>query len=219
MSTQAELARENMVENQIRTWEVLDQAVLDAMQDVPREDFVPEGYRQLAYADTEIPLGGGEVMMAPKLEARMMQALQLDPRDSVLEIGTGSGYVTAVLARLARHVASIEVREDLCERARARLSERAISNVTVDCGDGLQGRPKGAPYDAIAVTGSVYEVPQALLTQLRIGGRLFAIVGEAPAMEALLITRTGPDQWSTESLFETVLAPLKGAEKPSEFSL
>ena len=149
----------------------------------------------------------------------MLQSLRLEARDSVLEIGTGSGYLTALLATLARHVTTIEIRPDLSERAQSRLQARAISNVRAVCADGLSGYRAGAPYDVIAVTGSVASVPKALLDQLAVGGRMFVIVGSAPAMEAQLLTRVGTDEWATESLFETVVPPLDGAEKSPEFVL
>lgn len=214
-----EQARINMVEQQVRPWDVLDQAVLDLMVTMPRDAFVPDAYRDLAYADINVPLEGGQVMMAPKVEGRMVQALQVKPQDAVLEVGTGSGFATALLAHLARHVTSIEISEALHASTRARLEAQGVGNVRLVHGDGIAGDELGAPYDVIALTGSVAVLDACFSRQLRVGGRLFAIVGQAPAMEACLITRTGRDQWSTESLFETVLPPLVGAEPAPRFVL
>lgn len=210
-------ARFNMVEQQVRPWEVLDQTVLSLMEHAPRDAFVPAEYRSLAYADICVPLGHDEVMMPPRVEARLLQALRLDAADRVLEIGTGSGYLTYLLAALAGHVVSVELRQDLHERARGLLAEHATHNVTLECSDGVRGREVGAPYDAIAVTGSVPVLEEHFQRQLCIGGRLFVIVGEAPVMEARLIRRTGPDEWLSEGLFETVLPALVGAPQPPRF--
>ncbi len=214
-----ETARLNMLKRQIQTWEVLDQRVLDVIAEAPREEYVPEAYRYLAYADTHVPLESGEVMMPPREEARMLQALALTPEDRVLEIGTGSGYVTSLLAALSAEVISIEISPGLKEFAEGNLARHTVNNVTLEAGDGLHGWEKGAPYEAIAVTGSVPLLEHDFQRQLTVGGRLFVIVGEAPAMEALLITRADEDDWSTESLFETVLPPLKGARRPRPFVL
>ncbi|MDX1433986.1 MAG: protein-L-isoaspartate O-methyltransferase [Gammaproteobacteria bacterium] len=212
-----EQARFNMVEQQIRTWEVLDQRVLDLMSRVPREHFVPAGYEALAFADTGIPLPHGQVMMAPRVEARMIQALEIEPDDRVLEVGTGSGFVTALLAGLAAHVTSVEIHRDLAESAARRLREHGIDNVTVLTGDASRGWSDAAPYDVIAVTGSLPVPEPAFEQQLATGGRLFVIVGRAPAMEACLVRRVGDQQWVTESLFETVLPALEGAREPERF--
>ena len=214
-----EQARFNMVEQQIRTWEVLDATVLERISQLPRDEFVPSAYQKLAYADTQVPLGDGQVMMPPRVDARLLQSLQLEPRDAVLEIGTGSGYLTALLAGLARHVTSVEICARLHEQAKQRFGERGVYNATLELGDGVQGWDRNAPYDAIAVTGSVAVLEPHFQRQLKVGGRLFVIVGEAPAMEARLITRTGERQWSTESLFETVIPPLQGAEPRERFVL
>jgi len=214
-----EKARENMVHNQIQAWEVLDRRVLDLIDRSPREEYVPEAYRYLAYADTHVPLDDGQVMMRPGQEGRLLQALSLGPRDQVLEIGTGSGYLSSLLAALAAHVTSVEISPRLHRYGAARLAEHDVSNVTLALGDAIAGWAPGAPYDAIAVTGSVPVLEAHFQRQLRIGGRLFVIVGEPPAMEALLITRTDEDDWATESLFETVLPPLIGAKKPQRFVL
>jgi len=214
-----EQARFNMVEQQIRTWEVLDQQVLDLMAKVPREDFVPAAYRNLAFADTSIPLGHGQTMMVPRVEARMLQALQVESRDRVLEVGTGSGFVTALLAHLGGHVSSIEIHGDLHRGARSRLDAHGIENIDLYTGDASQGWDRAAPYDVIAVTGSLPVLHEQFHNQLAIGGRLFVVVGQEPAMEAFLITRNSETQWASECLFETVLPPLEGVEAPQRFVL
>lgn len=212
-----EKARHNMIEQQIRTWEVLDQRVLHTVSHTPREAFVPASYRNLAFADTNIPLHGGEVMMTPKLEARLLQALSLRPDDEVLEVGTGSGYLTALLTKLAKHVTSVEILPELQSGARKSLVIHNISNATLELGDGVRGWEDAAPYDAIAVTGSVPSLEGDFQRQLKIGGRLFVIVGDPPTMEACLITRVGESDWSTTSLFETSLPPLQGVKEPDRF--
>lgn len=214
-----ELARHNMIEQQIRPWDVLDQRILDLLPQVPREDFVPPRYRKLAFADIEIPLGHGEVMMQPRLEARLLQALDVHPNDRILEIGTGSGYVTALLAHLGRHVISVELNGELLEQARQKLASHSIVNVTLAQGDGAAGWSEGAPYDAILLTGSVPELPEAFLKTMTIGGRLVAVVGTTPIMEAVLITRLGENEWSEEGLFETVTPPLRNAVSHQPFIL
>ena len=210
-----ETARYNMVEQQVRPWEVLDQAVLDRLSAIPRERFVPDDYLRLAYADTRIPLGEGDVMMPPREEARLLQALALTPRDHLLEVGTGSGYLAALAAGLARRVTTIEISPERMARAERSLAD--YDNVEVIEGDAVQGWEANAPYDAIAVTGSLPVLEDAFLRQLKPGGRLFVVVGEAPAMEARLVTRIGAADWATESLFETVLPPLAGAKRPNRF--
>jgi protein-L-isoaspartate(D-aspartate) O-methyltransferase len=213
-----EQARYNMIEQQIRTWEVLDQRVLDAVAATRREDFVPAEFRRLAFADTQIPIGHGEVMMAPKVEARMVQSLQMQPGDTALEIGTGSGHVTALLARLASWVTSVELYPDLSAAAQARLGSAGITNVTLAVGDAMHAWRAPAQYDVVAVTGSIPVMTTTFNDYVKIGGRLFIVVGEAPVMEALLLTRTGAESWASESLFETVLPPLVGAVKPRKFA-
>ena len=208
-------ARMNMVEQQIRPWEVLDQTVLDRLAATPRERFVPDDYARLAYVDTRIPLGDGEVMMPPREEARLLQALALSSRDHVLEVGTGTGYLAALAAGLVRRVTTVEISPERKARAERNLAGHA--NVEVIEGDAVRGWEGAAPYDAIAVTGSLPVLDEAIPRQLKPGGRLFVVVGEPPAMEALLITRTGADDWTRESLFETVLPPLVGAERPNRF--
>jgi protein-L-isoaspartate(D-aspartate) O-methyltransferase len=212
-------ARFNMVEQQVRTWEVLDQRVLSLIESAPRHLFVPPAYQSLAYADYAIPLEHGECLMPPRLEARALQALQLDEQDRVLEIGTGSGAFTYLLAALSGHVFSVELHEDLHAGAARRLRETDVVNVSLECADGAAGRAGSAPYDAIVLTGSVPVLPAAFTEQLSIGGRLFAIVGEAPTMQAQLIVRTAADQLATENLFETVFPPLRGIYRPQHFTL
>lgn len=212
-----EQARFNMVEQQIRTWDVLDQNVLDSISAIPRDEFVPEPYRNLAYSDTEIPLGYGEAMMTPKLEARIVQSLNLAGTDRVLEIGTGSGYLAALMAHNCAQVTTVEIHGALLESARQRFEEHGITNVECIEGDGIDGWKPREPFEAIAVTGSLATPRPGIEHQLTIGGRLFMIVGSEPAMEALLVTRVGEDEFTTESLFETVVKPLVGGEGAAQF--
>lgn len=214
-----EQARHNMIAQQIRPWEVVDDQVLNLMMRTPREDFVPPHYRHLAFIDAALPIGHGQVMMPPRLEARLLQALAVQPEESVLEIGTGSGYVTALLAQLARHIYSVELVPELKQAAERRLAAHGLSNITLDEGDAATGWPRHGSYDVIAVTGSLPELPPELQQGLNVGGRLFVVVGEEPAMEALLITRLGENEWARESLFETVLPPLQNARRASRFVL
>jgi protein-L-isoaspartate(D-aspartate) O-methyltransferase len=213
-----EQARFNMIEQQIRTWEVLDQDVLDLLHVVRREEFVPEAWRSLAFADVEIPLGHGAVMLAPKIEAKILQAVQCKPTDNVLEIGTGSGYMAALLAAKAEHVWSVEIEPALAQRARKRLKEQGIENVVVEEGDGARGWDKHAPYDVVVVSGSTPVLPDAFLAQLKNGGRLFAVVGEQPVMEAQLVTRQGDGMLQTVNLFETAVPPLRNALQREKFT-
>lgn len=218
MTMDFQQARFNMVEQQIRTWEVLDQEVLDALQAVPRDTFVPEAFRLLAYSDTRIPLGHGQSMMAPRVEARLLQALKPNRQERVLEIGTGSGYLAALLGHFARNVLTLEIHSELAQAAQRRLRAQHRTNVSVLTQDGLNGAPERGPFDVIAVTGALFRRNPRLEDQLAPGGRLFAVVGEGPAMEALLITRDANGVLSTEILFETELEPLIGAEPPPRFS-
>ncbi len=206
-----EQARFNMIEQQIRPWDVLDTEVLDLMMAVRREDFVPVAHRALAFADVQIPLGHGARMLEPKVEARILQELRLRKTDKVLEIGTGSGYLAALMAAQAGHVVSVEIVPELAARARLNLEAVGIGNVTVETGDGAAGWPTRAPYDAIVVAAGVREIPAAWLEQLKVGGRLVAFVGEAPVQTAQLVTCTSPGQFKTVSVFETLLAPLANA--------
>lgn len=212
-----EQARFNMVEQQIRPWDVLDPAVLDLLFELPREKFVPEQHRALAFADLEIPLGHGEVMLAPKLEARMLQELGIRPTDKILEVGTGSGYMTALLARLGGHVVSVEIVPELKAFAEKNLKDHHIINVTLEQGDASRGWPQHGPYDAIVLTGSVPVLPDAFQASLAPGGRLLAVVGEAPVMTARLITRVGEQSFSSVGLFETCIPALRNAQQPERF--
>ncbi len=213
-----EQARFNMIEQQIRPWDVLDPQVLDLLFVVKREDFVPPAYRNLAFADMEIPLGGGQQMLAPKIEAKMLQELGLKKTDKALEIGTGSGYKAALLAARADHVVTVETRPELIEMAKQNFERAGITNITVERGDGAKGWAQRGPYDAIVVSGSLPAVPDALLKQLRVGGKLAVVVGEAPVMEAQLITCTADGIYNTVNLFETVIPALDGVEVKGSFT-
>lgn len=208
-----------MLGQQIRAWEVLDDRVLRAIADTPRERFVPPDYRDLAFADTEIPIGHGQLMLAPKIEGRILQSLQIERVDEVLEIGTGTGYLTACIARLAQQVASVDIMPDFVTSARTRLAELELANVEIEAADALAMEVPAGRFDAIAVTGSVPELDERFVRMLRPGGRLFVVVGRAPAMEARLVTMHADGAWTTESLFETVLTPLINAERPEPFVL
>lgn len=216
-----EKARFLMIEQQIRPWDVLDQDVLELLVIVKREAFVPLAYRALAFADTEIPLPHGENMLTPKLEARILQELAVKKHESVLEIGAGSGYMAALLAYKARHVTTVEIEPELKTLAEKNLADYGVSNVEVVEGDaakGWQGASQvGAPYDVIVVSGSLPVVPDSLLAQIKVGGRMFVIVGSAPAMTAQIITRTSDISYSTVNLFETIVKPLRNAVVPSQF--
>jgi len=214
-----EQARFNMIEQQIRPWEVLDQQVLNLMSDVPREEFVPRAYRQLAFADFSIPLAHAQVMMAPKLEGRLLQALMIQPSDTVLEIGTGSGYFTALLAKLARHVDSVDVFEGLVGEAETKLKRLNIKNISLNIGDAANGWNTDMRYDAIVFTGSIPVLKSHFREQLNEGGCLFAIVGKEPAMQAQLINRMGENEFETDVLFETSLPPLVDSSESEPFVL
>jgi protein-L-isoaspartate(D-aspartate) O-methyltransferase len=212
-----ERARFNMVQQQIRPWEVLDEEVLALLQEVRREEFVPEQHRRLAFADMEIPLGHGECMLAPKLEARMLQELAVKNTDRVLEIGTGSGYMTALLARRGADVYSVEIIPEFSSAAAAKLTAHGITNATLEIGDGARGWSKHAPYDVVLVTGSLpVSVPQ-FQQSLRPGGRMLAVIGQPPVMQARLITCVAPGAWNSLTLFESCIPPLKNARQPEKF--
>jgi protein-L-isoaspartate(D-aspartate) O-methyltransferase len=216
-----EQARFNMVEQQIRTWEVLDQDVLDLLYVIRREDFVPPAYRALAFSDLEIPLSDkaaeGERMWQPKMEARVVQELGIRKTDTVLEVGTGSGYLTALLAHRGQHVHSVEINAALKELGESNLKAQAVDNASVELGDAAQGWAAHAPYDVIVLTGSTPVLPQSLLDQLKAGGRLFAIVGDAPVMSARLVTCRSPGSFNSVDLFETNFPPLRNALQPQRF--
>lgn len=212
-----EKARFNMVEQQIRPWEVLDTDVLDLLMAVKREEFVPAAHRALAFADIEIPLGQGASMLCPKIEAKILQALQVKKSDRVLEIGAGSGFLTALLATKSDEVLALEIVPELAETARRNLQKAGIVNATVEARDGSHGAPAEAPFDVIVLGASVPAIPADILAQLKPGGRLFAVVGDAPCMSAQLVTCTAPDTFETLPVFETLLAPLSNAPQAERF--
>jgi protein-L-isoaspartate(D-aspartate) O-methyltransferase len=212
-----EQARFNMIEQQIRPWEVLDQAVLSLLAVVKREDFVPPACRALAFVDTEVPLPEGQCMLAPRVEARLLQALRLGRHERVLEIGAGSGHMAALLAHQAQHVTTLEIRPALAAMAAANLRRAGVATAQVVGADGSLGLPGEAPFDAIVLSGSVAEVPQNLLDQLKPGGRLIAIVGQEPVMCATLFTRVAGTQVKRETLFDTVAPRLQGFAEPQAF--
>ncbi|MFZ5556250.1 MAG: protein-L-isoaspartate O-methyltransferase family protein [Pseudomonadota bacterium] len=212
-----EQARYNMVEQQIRPWEVLDQSVLDLLFRVRREEFVPAAYRDLAFVDMEIPLGRGEVMLQPKVEARMLQELGVKPGDKVLEVGTGSGYMTALLASRAAHVYSVEIDPELKAFGEANLKAHGIANATLEPGDAARGWTRHAPYDVIVLTGSVPVLSEAFARSLGVGGRLLAIVGEPPVMRARLVVCTAEGVYGELDVFDTCVPPLRNAPAPPRF--
>lgn len=212
-----EIARFNMIEQQIRTWEVLDPVVLDVLDRVPREDFVAEAQKGLAFADIELPIGHGQTMLSPKLEGRILQAVHVKKSDKVLLIGTGSGYLTALLATLAKHVDAVEINADLSAIAQARLSEHKINNVTLHVADAVNGYAAAAPYDVIIFTGALALRPLAAEKMLNVGGRLFAVVGDMPIMQATLTQRLSADAFRQETIFETCLPMLNNAPQPQKF--
>ena len=211
-------ARFNMIEQQIRPWNVLDGDILEALTLVRREDFVPEKHRALAFADTELPLGHGQFMLAPRLEARLLQDLHIEPTDTVLEIGTGSGYMAALLGHRAHHVLSLELVPELADAAHHRLRDAGVRNVEVRIADGAvqnEGGTEGGPFDVILLSGSVAQVPPWLLSQLRVGGRLAAIVGDLPMMRTTIVRRNSASDFLTTQPWDTVAPRLQGfAELP-----
>ena len=212
-----EQARFNMIEQQIRPWDVLDTDVLKLLGEVKRERFVPPEHRDLAFADLEIPIGGGEAMWQPKVEARVVQELEIRPTDTVYEVGTGSGYLAALLARLAKHVTSAEIDPTLAGRARATLQAEAVGNVTLLAGDSARAPLGELSYDVIVLTGSTPVLPQAFTDRLNPGGRLFAVTGDVPVMKATLVRQGARGELQTVTLFETVLQPLQHALQPERF--
>lgn len=203
-----ELARNNMVEQQIRPWDVLDQRVLDTITQLPRERFVAEQYKNLAFSDMQVPINEDQVMMEPKLEARILQTLRIEPEDRILEIGTGTGYLTACLALLGNEVVTVDIDPELSRQAQQRVTGQGLENVAFQVGDASEGWDRDDKFDVIAITGSLPELPESYKQQLKKNGRLFVIEGEGVLMEAKLITRTGKCDWSVESLFETCLPAL-----------
>jgi protein-L-isoaspartate(D-aspartate) O-methyltransferase len=217
MTFDIERARFNMVEQQVRTWEVLDPEVLDLLFTVKREDFVPPQYRALAFADLELPLGDGQSMWAPKMEARVLQELTIKPGERVLEIGTGSGYFTALLAARGANVTSVEINVRRAAEARAKLVRQGVRGATVEVGDGARGYGRHS-YAVIVLTGSTPVLPEVFAAQLAPGGRLFAVVGEAPVMKARLVRWAAPGAPVSTDLFETVIPPLINAPQPARFT-
>ena len=212
-----EQARFNMIEQQIRPWDVLDPAVLALLAAVRREDFVPAAHRAMAFVDTEVPLAEGQSMLAPRVEARLLQELALHKHERVLEVGAGSGFMAALLAHRSQHVTTLELRPALARMASENLRRAGVMNAVVRELDGARGLPAEAPFDAIVLSGSVAAVPQHLLDQLKVGGRLVAIVGQQPVMQAVLTTRGSDRGWATEILFDTVAPRLSGFDEPSRF--
>ena len=213
-----EQARFNMIEQQIRPWDVLDTSILSLLSAVRREDFVPAAHQSLAFTDMEIPLDHGGVLLAPRVEARLVQDLNLTKHDTVLQIGVGTGYVTALVAHKAQRVVALDASSELVSIARQNLRKAGISNAEVQQGHGAQGLTAQAPFDAILLTGSVASVPQVLLDQLKVGGRLLAVVGREPMMQATLFTRVDDKTVEHQELFDTVIAPLPGFDIPSRFN-
>ncbi len=213
-----DVARTQMLGQQLRAWEVLNDRVLRACKETPREHFVPSAYRELAFADVEIPLRNGQTMLAPKIEGRVLQALQIEPIDDVLVVGTGSGYLTACVAYLGRHVVSVDIFPDFATDAQAKIADAGIRNVEIRAADALT-LSYPARFDAIAVTAAVPELNRHFIQMLKPQGRLFVVVGREPAMEARLVTLEPNGATTTQSLFETVLAPLINAERPEPFVL
>jgi len=217
MSMNFEQARFNMVEQQVRTWEVLDERVLELLETTHREDFVPVRYRKMAFTDMAIPLDHDQTMMKPVVEGRLLQALELKPDETVLEIGTGSGFITACLAQLAKRVVTVDIHEQFSKEAEAKLKEKDIHNVEFESGDVMTGWQPEQAHDVLVVTGSVQDIPDHFRGWVNPNGRMFVVCGDAPAMEAKLLTKLNATEWREESLFETDLARLINAEKAPEF--
>lgn len=211
-----EQARFNMIEQQIRPWNVLAQDVLDLLTVVRREEFVPAAHRSLAFFDTEIPLPGGESMLAPKVEARILQEANVKKHEQVLEIGAGSGYMAALLASKARHVTTVEIDPDLKALAEQNLSGYGVANVSVELGNGAQGWQ--GEYDVIVISGALPFLPDTFLKQIKVGGRILAIIGEAPVMSFQVITRTSDQVYDTVNVFELMAKPLHAASEHSHFT-
>jgi protein-L-isoaspartate(D-aspartate) O-methyltransferase len=213
-----EQARSNMIEQQIRPWDVPNQSVLELISEVHREDFVPDDYKRLALSDTRIPLAHDQVTMTPKVEARLLQALDIKPEDEILEIGTGCAYLTALLAKSGHHVLSVDIHPEFTAQARLKLQQHDIHNVTLESGDAVHGWQQSSPYDVIVFTGSVPFLEESIQQQLKPGGRLFVITGQSPVMEVRLIKRISENDWQSEVLFETDLPVLEGATQIEAFT-
>jgi protein-L-isoaspartate(D-aspartate) O-methyltransferase len=213
-----EQARFNMIEQQIRPWNVLDQDVLDLLVVVKREEFVPAAHRALAFVDTEIPLPGGEAMFTPKMEARILQEVMLKKHETVLEIGAGSGYMAALLAHKGRQVTTVEISPELKAMAEANLARAGVTNATVELGNGAAGWGNGAPFDVIVISGALEVLPEAFLKQVNVGGRIAAIIGTAPVMSVNIITRVSETAYDTVKVFETNVKQLSGAAELSKFT-
>ncbi|MCU7817946.1 MAG: protein-L-isoaspartate O-methyltransferase [gamma proteobacterium symbiont of Lucinoma myriamae] len=214
-----EIARHNMIEQQIRPWNVIDPVTLDALDAIPRENYVLEAMKESAFSDVELPIGHDQVMLFPKIEAKILQSVQVQKTDTVLEIGTGSGYMTALLAHLADKVCTVEIHEQLSLQAQEKLAAEGFDNVTFVVADAAKGFDQNAPYDMIILTGSVPQLPESFKQSLKKGGRLFAVIGTAPVMEATLITRVSSSQYSSEVLFETEVAALENVDYAETFTL
>ena len=211
-----EVARAQMIEQQVRAWDVFDERVLEVMREIPREQFAPAPYRELAFADAPIPLPHGQWMLPAKVQGRILQSLAIGPQDVALEVGAGNGYLSACMGRLAARVRSLEIFPELAGQARAQLLAATVNNVAVEVADAMQFDELSG-YDVIAVTGSLPLYDERFQKALRIGGRLFVVVGQAPVMEAWKVTRIGEREWQREGLFETVIDPLLNAPRPSAF--
>lgn len=214
-----EIARHNMIEQQIRPWNVIDPVTLDALDAVPRENYVLDEMKESAFSDVELPIGHDQVMLFPKIEAKTLQSVQVQKTDNVLEIGTGSGYMTALLAHLADKVCTVEIHEQLSQQAQEKLTAEGFDNITFVVDDASKGFDQNAPYDVIVLTGSVPQLPESFKQSLKKGGRLFAVIGTAPVMEATLITRVSSSQYATEVLFETEIPELENVDHAEAFTL
>ena len=208
----------NMIKQQVQTWGVNDETILNLLEQIPRDHFTPQEYRSLAYADIQVPLAHGEYMLSPQIEAKSLSLLGVQPGDSVLEIGTGSGYFTALLARLANTVTTVDYYEDFPRKARQKHKALGIYNIRYECGNAAYGLSKYAPYDVIVLTGGLYQLPRSLKKELKPGGRLFAFIGQPPAMEGSVITRTAENAFTSKTYFETVVPYLHGGPQPPAFT-
>ncbi len=211
-----DFARQMMIEQQVRTWEVFNPDVLNILSTMPREQFVPFGYEALAFADTQIPIGHGQSMLTPMLEGRILQTLELDGNENILEIGSGVGYLTACLSRLAQHITSLEIHDELGKRAAENLADAGVDNIELLSMDATQELPD-RQFDVVVVGGSIQTFDTRFVDALTIGGLLFVIIGDAPAMEALMVRKTGENDWESECLFETELTPLINGSLATEF--